>query len=151
MDDRHLGHEVQNPAYRSTRPSLPCSGHSSEPFGVARVASAARPHFAIVRYAALVPVIDLDAAPADAAGRRTLPRPALGALALVLVLAAVTGEPVARTPVARSPLPVNQPIRCQVVASTGDSSAPVPSPAAVVILDGHTGQEIVGEVHCTGG
>ena len=96
-------------------------------------------------------MIDLDAAPADAAGRRTLPRPVLGALALVLVLAAVTGEPVARTPVARSPLPVNQPIHCQVVASTRDSSAPVPSPAAVVILDGHTGQEIVGEVHCTGG
>jgi integrase len=122
-------------------------GKRSEPQPLGR---AVRPHLANVRYAATVPVIeiDLDASPADMSGRRTSPRPALGVLALVLVLAAVTGEPVARTP-ARLPLPVIQPVRCQPGASTGGWSASAPdTPDAVVVLDARTGQNVTARIHC---
>jgi len=117
--------------------------------GAARVASAVRPHLVHVRYAATVPVIDLDAAPADASGRRTSPRSALGVLALVLVLAVVTGEPVAGPHIVRLPIPAGQMVRCRHDAPPGGSSVSASdTPDAVVILDVRTGQPILAEIHC---
>jgi hypothetical protein len=90
-----------------------------------------------------VPVIDLDTPPVDSAGRRPMTaRPALVVLALILVLAAVTGEPSisarrAPAPAVRLRLPMDQ-LVCE------PPNGPLPSGQPItVLLDAGSGQIVI--------